>query len=281
MISLPNDTFPNYLINFHILAGIHDFHVDFHRQKLTIIGWADPEKVVRAIKKTKKNAIICSNIELASPSKPTEPEPREHAPGPDEGQPQPAETPPAQASRSSEPPPEAAPSTAPTRHYAATQQWQNPGTKDIGQVHMIHHHQPNYVNRFSSEAASSTASTWHSATQQWQNNPGTEDIRQAHMMLHHHHPNYINSSGHNYVDLRDRYHNSQVFLHEQSQSMHVTHSYNTHTPSSYVTEYEYVSSPSWHTHYNHMEHYNGDYQNGNVNITSMFSDDNPNACSIV
>lgn len=89
MISLPNDTFPNYLINFHILAGIHDFHVDFHRQKLTIIGWADPEKVVRAIKKTKKNAIICSNIELASPSKPTEPEPREHAPGPDEGQPQP------------------------------------------------------------------------------------------------------------------------------------------------------------------------------------------------
>ncbi|KAJ1395318.1 Heavy metal-associated domain, HMA [Sesbania bispinosa] len=58
------------------IDGIHDLRVDLHRQKLTIIGWADPEKVVKAIKKTRKNAIICSNIELPSPSKPTEPEPK-------------------------------------------------------------------------------------------------------------------------------------------------------------------------------------------------------------
>ncbi|TKY54189.1 Copper transport protein ATX1 [Spatholobus suberectus] len=58
------------------IHGIHDLRVDIHRQKLTIIGWADPEQVVKAIKKTKKNATICSSIELTSPSKPTEPEPK-------------------------------------------------------------------------------------------------------------------------------------------------------------------------------------------------------------
>ncbi|KAJ1383307.1 Heavy metal-associated domain, HMA [Sesbania bispinosa] len=219
------------------IDGIHDLRVDLHRQKLTIIGWADPEKVVKAIKKTRKNAIICSNIELPSPSRPTEPEPKGNGSAPDAAQPPPAEAPPAQASPPPEPPHEATPSPTPTQHNAR-QQWQNnPGRKGAGQVHMMQHHRPNYINKF--------------------------------------------SSGQSYVDHRDRYHDSPVFLQEPSQPMYVTHSYDTHMPSSYVTEYEYVSSESWHTHYNSREHYSEAYQNGNVNIRSMFSDDNPNACSIV
>ncbi|RDX97848.1 Pathogenesis-related protein STH-2, partial [Mucuna pruriens] len=220
------------------IHGIHDLRVDLRRQKLTIIGWADPEQVVKAIKKTKKNATICSSIELTSPSKPTEPEPKGNAPASD-AQPPPAQAPPPQASPPSEPPPqrsppEVTPSHIPTRHSATRPRENNTGTEELEQVHATHHHLPNHVNRF--------------------------------------------SSGHNHVEHWHRYHNGPVFLLEPSQSMYVTHSYNTHMPSSYVTEYEYVRSPSRHTHYNCIEqHYRGDYQNDSVNMASMFSDDNPNA----
>nr|KYP58140.1 hypothetical protein KK1_004432 [Cajanus cajan] len=213
------------------IHGIHDLRVDLHRQKLTIIGWADPEQIVKAIKKTKKNATICSSIELTSPSRPREPEPKENAPAPDATQPPPAQAPPP-----SEPSPEATPSHIPTRH-SATRQLQNTGTEELEQFHVTHHHLPNYISRF--------------------------------------------SSGHHHVEHWHKHHNGPVFLQEPSQSMYVTHSYNTHMPSSFVTEYEYVRSPSRYTHYNSIEHYGGDYQNSNVNITSMFSDDNPNACCIV
>ncbi|QCD80019.1 hypothetical protein DEO72_LG2g337 [Vigna unguiculata] len=226
------------------IHGIHDLRVDLNRQKLTIVGWADPEQVVKAIKKTKKNATICSSIELTPPSKPTEPKPKGNAPAPNAAQPpprqasHPSELPPLQASQSLElpprqPPPEATPSSSTptlTQHNAA-RQWQNNTREDLEQVHVTHH-SSNYANRF--------------------------------------------SSGHIHAEHWHRYDNGPVFLQEPSPSMYVTHSYNTHMPSSNVTEYECVRSPSMHTHY-----YSGDYQNGNVNIASMFSDDNPNACCIV
>lgn len=37
--------------------------VDLSQQKITIIGWEDPEIIVKAIKKTRKNAIICYQTE--------------------------------------------------------------------------------------------------------------------------------------------------------------------------------------------------------------------------
>ncbi|KAK7412912.1 hypothetical protein VNO78_04665 [Psophocarpus tetragonolobus] len=118
-----------------------------------------------------------------------------------------------------------------------------------------------------------------------QQSPRTKDAGEVHMM-HHNPPNYGNRlcyGGHNYVEqLGDRYHhNNPTFLQEPPQPVYVTHSYNTYRPSPYVTEYEYVRSPSRLTHYNRVEHYSGDYQYGNGNITSMFSDENPNACRIV
>lgn len=105
--------------------------------------------------------------------------------------------------------------------------------------------------------------------------------------MYHDPPNYGNrfSSGYNYV-IGHCYHNSSVFVPEEAPQLpvYVTHSaYNTHRPSPYVIEYEYVRR---HSRYNScMERYNSAeyYQNGNVigNITSMFSDENPNSCRIV
>lgn len=216
-------------------AGIHDLLVDFDRQRLTVIGWADPENIVKAVKKkAKKNAtIICSNIELtpsSKDSKPTKQKPKENILAP-----------------------------------------QAQGTS--------------FPELILEATPSSPTPTWHNARQHWQNNIGTENVEKAHMS-HHHQPNYVNRIGsrNNYVDHRDRlYHNDPVFLQEPSkiQPLNVIHSYNTHMPSSHITEYECVRSPSWHTHYNHIEHYNGDYNNNNVDIAAMFSDDNPNACTIV
>lgn len=143
-------TSPNYLKNFSYFAGIHDLHVDFRQQKLTITGWADPEKIVKAIKTTRKNANICAYIELTPPSQPTEPEPKGNAPAPDATQLLPPEAPPAQASPPVEPPHEATTSSSPPTENNASQQRQSyPGRKDAREVHVIHHHLPNYVDRIS------------------------------------------------------------------------------------------------------------------------------------
>jgi len=240
-------------------VGIYDLRVDLNRQKLTIVGWADPEQVVKAIKKTKKNATICSSIELTPPSKPTEPKPKGNAPAPNAAQKSP-QSPPPQASHPSELPPQAPPPQA--SHLLELPPWQPP--PEATPTSSVHSPAQNNTNR------------------QWQSNTRTEELEQVHV-TNHHLSNYANrfSSGHNHAEHWRRYDNGPVLLQEPSPSMYVTHSYNTHMPPSYVTECEYVRSPSMHTHYNCIEHYSGDYQNGHVNIASMFSDDNPNACCIV
>lgn len=274
----------------HGINGIYDLYIDFPQQKLTIIGWADPENIVKAIKKTRKIATICSHIE--QPTEPAAPPPAEQspegaaAPAPDAANPPPTESPPpAEAA----PPPEAAPpaeppkdppppehptpEAEPTRVAAET----NPGQqhpvyyhrpRDVGEVHTIYHHPPGYGYRYG----------------------------------------YTNG----YPGYWNKYHNSQGHLPEPTPApapapapvpapapapvpvaappIYVTHSYNTYRPSPYVTEYEYIQPPpQQQTHYsriNQYHHYNEDQpyhnvNNGNGNITSIFSDENPNACAVM
>ncbi|XP_061369310.1 pollen-specific leucine-rich repeat extensin-like protein 1 [Gastrolobium bilobum] len=238
------------------INGICDLYIDFPQQKITIIGWADPEKIVKAIKKTRKMATICNIEPTESPSQPAEPSPQQTEPEPEENaqalkatQPQEAEFPPAQEGSPEKPPkdipqPEQppheatlSPTATPAENNTRQQSQNTPVTKDVGEVHVVHHHPPDYGNRV--------------------------------------------GSGHSYVGHWDRYHNSPALLQEPPQPAYVTHSYNTYRPSPYVTEYEYVRSPPRHTHYNRMEYYSADYHNSNGNITSMLSDENPNACRIV
>ncbi|KAG7029001.1 Heavy metal-associated isoprenylated plant protein 28 [Cucurbita argyrosperma subsp. argyrosperma] len=49
------------------INGIYDIYIDFPQQKLTIVGWADPDRIMKAIKKTRKIATICSESEQADP----------------------------------------------------------------------------------------------------------------------------------------------------------------------------------------------------------------------
>ncbi|KAL5541887.1 hypothetical protein UlMin_009597 [Ulmus minor] len=279
------------------INGIYDLYIDFPQQKLTIIGWADPEKIVKAIKKTRKIATICSHTEAST--EPSQGPPQtEQAPEGSAQQPLEASNPPPQEA----PPPEAAPPAEPPQdppppenHPPPPQEPPPPYPvaadtnalgqpvqlpKDVGQVHVIHHHPPDYGYRY--------------------------------------------SYGHGYNAYWNKYHNGQGHPQEQQpppppqqqqppppppqqqqppplppqqpqplppQPIYATHSYNTYRPSPYVTEYEYIRSPPRHrSYYNPIDHYNeeqyyynnGNYNgNGNGNITSIFSDENPNACRIV
>ncbi|XP_050216564.1 heavy metal-associated isoprenylated plant protein 35-like [Mercurialis annua] len=230
----------------HGINGIYDLYIDFPQQKLTIIGWADPEKIVKAIRKTRKIATICSHTE------PPEPAPEGGAPPPaaEEANPTPAETPQAEAAPPAEPPkdppqpenppPEEKPTpSSVAAETNANQPPQNPHPKDVGEVHLIYHHPPDYGYRY--------------------------------------------GYGHSHVGQWNRYPNGQGLPPEPSQPIYVTHSYNTYRPSPYVTEYEHIRSPPRYTAHNRMSHYSDNYHENSSNgsITSIFSDENPNACSIV
>ncbi|KAK3027734.1 hypothetical protein RJ639_042474 [Escallonia herrerae] len=259
----------------HGIHGIYDIYIDFPQQKLTIIGWADPEKIVKAIKKTRKTAAICSHTEPTDPpAQPMEPSPEGGAPAPESANPPPAEAPPADAAPPAElpkdppltenPPPEATPAAA-AAHATANQPIQPSATKDVEEVHVIYHHQPDYGYRYG----------------------------YAHNI-------------HEYGRHANNFSGGPGFRHEPSPPVYVAHSYNAYKPSPYVTGYEYIRPPPQHaylnrpeppqyTHYirpeppqyanySRPEHYTEDYHNGsnsNGNITSMFSDENPNACRIV
>lgn len=248
-------------------TGIYDLYIDIPQQKLTIIGWADPEKILKAIKKTRKIATICSHTEPTEPPPAQAPEqaPDGGAPAPDAANPPPAEAPPTEAAPPAEPPKDPPPpppenppqqTTAPLMAPEAntSQPAPNPsGQKDGGEVHVIYHHPPEYGYRYG----------------------------YGHGHGGHRHTQHINGQG---------------LQQEPPQPISVTHSYNTYKPSPYVTEYEYVRSPPSvagyeyvrspprHTYNSRMDRYSEDYRNGNNpngNITSMFSDENPNACRIM
>ncbi|KAF5189994.1 hypothetical protein FRX31_020419 [Thalictrum thalictroides] len=235
----------------HGISGIYDLYIDFPQQKVTVVGWADPEKIVKAIKKTRKIATICSHINPNDP--PTEPAPEGAPPAPETTNP-PTESPPAEAAPPAEPPkdpppppenppPEVAPTPA-APDNSANQPPQPSGTKDVEEIHVIHHHQ----NDFN-----------YGHNGQWNNHP----------------------TGRGYWS---NYSNGHAFRPEPH--AYVSHNYNTYKPSPYITEYEYNRSPPRQSHYSRMEHYSENYHNrsnggdGN-NITSMFSDENPNACRII
>ncbi|KAG8480884.1 hypothetical protein CXB51_025569 [Gossypium anomalum] len=107
-------------------------------------------------------------------------------------------------------------------------------------------------------------------------------------------PSPPNVVDHSYGGPWSRHHNSQIFQHglPPQPAAFVTHCYNTYMPSPYVTEYQYVLSPPRYVQYSRVGHCNEDYHNyyingsniddnGNGSIASLFSDDNPKACTIM
>ncbi|KAF2289134.1 hypothetical protein GH714_029050 [Hevea brasiliensis] len=243
----------------HGINGIYELHIDITQQKLTIIGWADPEKIVKAIRKTRKIATICSHTEPSDQpaAQPTEPPPTTKATNPTLAEAPPAEAaPPAEPPTDPPPPENPPPAEKPSLLPVATETNANQPAhasepKDVGEVHVIYHHPPDYGYRYSFD---------HSYGGPWNRYPKSHGLPPE--------PRYPNSHG---------------LPTESPQPIYVTHSYNTYRPSPYVKEYEHIHSPPRHTIYSRMDHYSEDYHEitRNGNITSIFSDENPNACRIM
>lgn len=209
------------------VAGIYDLNIDFAQQKIIIIGWADPERIVKAIRKTRKNAIICSQTEPPDDQPPPDgetPQPESTNPPPEADESTPAEQP------KDPPPPESKPSPDETADQPSK-------PKDVEETHVINHPPPEHGGGYGGGLAYSCGGTG--------------------------------------------------FRGEPPQPIYVAHSYDTYRPSTYVTEYANCQPPparySYHGRpYHYSENFRaGNHGNGNINITSMFSDENPNACTIV
>ncbi|KAL5983649.1 hypothetical protein ACLOJK_017739 [Asimina triloba] len=80
----------------HCVNGIYDLQIDLVQQKLTVVGWADPERIIKAIKRTRKIATICSHTQVEDskpPPKETVAEVNPPAPAPEKGSSSPIDTP--------------------------------------------------------------------------------------------------------------------------------------------------------------------------------------------
>ncbi|KAL6532494.1 hypothetical protein OROGR_014464 [Orobanche gracilis] len=257
------------------ITGIHDIFIDFPQQKITIIGTADPHRILKAIKKTRKSAVICLHTlpQPDQPDQPTEPMPEDGPPPPEPTTPphEPTKTePPPPPELTKEPPPPENPPSEPnpspeTANSKPSQPKEPFRPGDREETHVIHHHPTDHGYGYA------------------------------------HGPNFQQGSNGQW----NSYHGGPEFRGSPCRPprpVYVTHSYNTYMPPPYVTEYAYSRSPpryprydvsEYNTHYSMSDHnthystadYRRDYDsrnNGNGgNITSIFSEENPNACRIV
>ncbi|KAI3932887.1 hypothetical protein MKX01_031869 [Papaver californicum] len=311
----------------HGINGIYDIHIDFPQQKLIIIGWADTEKIVKAIRKTRKIiGSVCVHTDEASeaPTEGSEPPPPpegEQPPPPNTESPPIAENNPQPEPPNDPPPPENPALEIHPSPIAAEANEDLPlyhsMPRDVGEIHVIHHRQRDY----NGQSSNYPPENHHGY---WSNYPKGHGFRpQPPVYSHgsrHDPPVYLHASrpeppiySHGPIPNPLVYSHRPrpeppiyshgfrpeppIYVHgsrpEPLAPVYVTHSYNNYTPTPSVSEYEYVRSPLRQPRSYRMEHYyNEDYynrdngcqsrdnRNGN-NITSIFSDENPNACRIV
>ncbi|KAI4303184.1 hypothetical protein MLD38_038846 [Melastoma candidum] len=255
----------------HGINGIYDVTMDIPQQKLRVIGWVDPERIVKAIRKTRKTATICSQAEQPDPAA-ADQKPESGGPPQEAAEPPPMQAPPTEPSPAPEPskdqppaaplpqkpmPQQEIPRPEPSRDVVNEQQPQDIKLpqKDVGEVHTMYRHPQNYGYRYRYHNYE------YGHDKSWHRYPGSQ-----------------------------RFQSEPLPPQPQQPSAHVNLSYNTYKPSPYVTEYECIRSPPRFSHYRRMggdeDFYRDDYcvstsSSTNGNITSIFSDENPNACRIM
>lgn len=188
------------------IDGIGEVYVDQANHRITVVGTADPDRIVKAIRKTKKVPTICSHTDPSAQAQPPAP------PADGEAPPPPADPP------SDEPPPAeaAAPAEAASGNQEAPPA-ETPAATDATVIHMVY----DYPNS------------------------------------HHVH--------------RDHRYDAAPY--------YAAHSYS-HRPSPYISEYGHVSSPVQEGRYYSQDYRPTRGKGDGSQITSMFSDENPNACRI-
>ncbi|CAN6468282.1 unnamed protein product [Victoria cruziana] len=227
----------------HGLNGIYEQYIDLPQQKLTIVGWVDPQLVVKAIKKARKVATICSHTEFVEAKPETEPPPAETGSPATDGEPKPADAAPA-APEPENPPPPADPTPEPPPPPP-------PPEPEIP----------------ASDGAPATSETPVA--------PVTKEISEDFQPIDYNSKEYE--------------HGGPWYLYHgkcgtpQVASYAYAYSYK---PAVYVIPepVRYRQAPSY-TSYHRLEQYEDDYpadlRRGDSSISSIFSDENPNACSVM
>ncbi|KAF8724375.1 hypothetical protein HU200_021407 [Digitaria exilis] len=187
------------------IDGVSEVYVDQANHKVTVVGVAGPERIIKAIRKTKRVPTIFSHIDPAA-----------------EAQPPPAE---AEASPPAEPPADAPPAeAAPAEPTPETKEEPPPETLAMDSIVKNKMHDYTYGDG---------------------------------------HPMDMHGVGYD------------------AAPYHVTHRYSHHGTSPYIAEYGYGGSPDQEGRYYSYNYYLGRGKGDGSQITSIFSDENPNACSIV
>ncbi|GAA0149950.1 hypothetical protein LIER_08998 [Lithospermum erythrorhizon] len=292
------------------IPGISDLYIDLPQQKIIIVGFPDQAKIIKAIKKTRKGALICFNTEPTDP--PAQPEEQASEGGPPAGASgnlSPTEAQQAEAEipqdPASSPPPEDNPSqemqqaaeensSSPTPNTTASQPVENSRPKDVEEVHVIHHYPPDY--RYGQNNVYGYSDGYGGSTSTPRQGPTFMAEPPLHPRSTHNYNTLQsephNPATHNYNNQRSEPplnmqgpHNYNTQIPNPPIPIYETHNYNTHRPSPYVTQYEYTRPPPQYSNYNRPVPYNEDYNyyygNNSGNITSVFSDENPNSCTIV
>ncbi|TVU21219.1 hypothetical protein EJB05_30844 [Eragrostis curvula] len=197
------------------IEGVSEVYIDQANHKITVVGIADPQRIVKAIRKTKRVPTICSHTDPAAEAQPP-------PPPADEGEaPPPADDPPA------DPPPAEAPPAEPTPENKEEAPPAEAPATDATEIHTVHDKPYSHDH--------------HLYREHWANHP---------------------------IDMRGA-------------PYHVTHSYSHHRPIiPYVAEYGYGDSPVQEGRYYGHDYYPARGKGDGSQITSMFSDENPNACTI-
>ncbi|KAK4405512.1 hypothetical protein Sango_0557700 [Sesamum angolense] len=249
----------------------YDTYIDLCQQKITVVGWADPDIIVKAIRKTRKRAIISSHSEQFD-------QPTSEGGATNGGAP---------PSESTKPPADTTPPEGGAMDGGAT-----PLESTNVRAEMTTPEEPLKEQKDQENLSCESAIATHSRLTECSE---PKDRETTHV-IHHQPPNYGYRYAYSYNYQQEGYggqwhdsHGSPGFRQEQSQPpqpVGVTHGYNTYKPSPYVTEYAYPvpNSQPRYPPYRRPDHYSQDYYSGNIgngNITSMFSEDNPNACRIV
>ncbi|XP_031485974.1 proline-rich receptor-like protein kinase PERK13 [Nymphaea colorata] len=234
------------------INGIYEHYIDFPQQKITIVGWAEPELVIKAIKKTRKIATICSHSELNEVRPDSNPPPAEPPAPAAEAEQKPAEASPPSSEAANPPPPaEAAPPAEPAPAPPAEPTPEPPPPQPEPE-----------------KPAAEPASEKPSPTEQ----KPVEDIQ------------VIDYSSRDYPGPGPWYHYTGTHAVPQVSAYAYTHAYR---PTVHVMPEPvyYMPAPQY-SRYSRYEHYADEYPNSRnsgegSNITSIFSDENPNACTVM
>ncbi|KAJ1283528.1 hypothetical protein BS78_03G135200 [Paspalum vaginatum] len=199
------------------IDGVSEVSIDQANHKIMVVGMADPERIVKAIRKIKRVPTIFSHTNPVAEPQP--PPAQGEAPTPADP---PADAPP--------PEPEVTPAEPTPENKEATPPAETP-VMDATVLRTVHDDPSGDGHRL----------YW----EHWANHP---------------------------MDMHGIRYDSAPY--------HVTNSYSHQQTSPYIAENGYGGSPVQEARYYSYDYYPARGKGDDIQITSMFSDENPNACSI-